>query len=189
MSGSKVEKESELGFKVYHSTLKQSVHLSIIPAPLKPFVKPANLPPNLPPNLQPNISATSEQPHCKPKPCKAYRELPVSQFSQGKTCFHYREPLFSLQGPCFHYRDFPVNPCTSLLGIAVHYLTCLLLINKKNKTNTSRLLITPNLCLEPLCTSQKYRHSFDFLARAALKLAHYSTWEGEKRLFLHDKLH
>ena len=57
--------------------------------------------------------------HCKPKPCKTYRELPVSQFSQGKTCFHYREPLISLQGPCFHYRDFPVNPCTSLLGIAV----------------------------------------------------------------------
>ena len=36
--------------------------------------------------------------HCKPKPCKAYRELPVSQFSQGKTCFHYREP-------CSHCRD------------------------------------------------------------------------------------
>ena len=37
--------------------------------------------------------------------------------SQGKTCFHYREPLFSLQGPCIHYREFPVristqgNPC------------------------------------------------------------------------------
>ena len=59
------------------------------------------------------------QTYCKPKPCKAYREIPVSQFSQGKTCFHYREPLFSLQGPCLHYRDFPVNPCTSLLGIAV----------------------------------------------------------------------
>ena len=43
----------------------------------------------------------------------------VSQFPQGKTYFHYREPLFSLQGPCFHYKDFPVNPCTSLLGIAV----------------------------------------------------------------------
>ena len=57
--------------------------------------------------------------HCKPKTCKAYRELPVSQFSQGKPCFHYREPLFTLQGPCFHCRDFPVNPCTSLLGIAV----------------------------------------------------------------------
>ena len=57
--------------------------------------------------------------HCKPKPCKAHRELPVSQFPQGKPCFHYRGPLFSLQGPCFHYRDFPVNPCTSLLGIAV----------------------------------------------------------------------
>ena len=61
------------------------------------------------------------QMHCKPKPCKAYRELPVSQFSQGKTCFHYREPLFSLQGPCFHYKDFPVNPYTSLLGIAVWF--------------------------------------------------------------------
>ena len=32
-----------------------------------------------------------------------------SFFSQGKTCFHYRKPLFSLQGPCFHYRDFPVR--------------------------------------------------------------------------------
>ena len=46
--------------------------------------------------------------HCKPKPCKPYRELPVSQFSQGKTCFHYR--------------DFPVKPCTSLLGIVVQLL-------------------------------------------------------------------
>ena len=58
------------------------------------------------------------QPLCKPKPCKAYMELPVRQFSQGKTCFHYREPLFSLQGSCIHYRDFPVrittqgNPCS-----------------------------------------------------------------------------
>ena len=40
------------------------------------------------------------------------------KFSQGKTCFHYREPLFSLQGPCIHYREFPVrittqgNPCS-----------------------------------------------------------------------------
>ena len=32
-----------------------------------------------------------------------------SQFPQGKPCFLYREPLFSLQGPCFHYMDFPVN--------------------------------------------------------------------------------
>ena len=44
---------------------------------------------------------------------------PVSQFPQRKTCFHYREPLFSMQGPCFHYRGFPLNACTSLLGIAV----------------------------------------------------------------------
>ena len=29
------------------------------------------------------------------------------------------KPLFWWQGSCFHYRDFPVNPCTSLLGITV----------------------------------------------------------------------
>ena len=29
-----------------------------------------------------------------------------NRFSQGKTCFHYREPLFSLQRPCFHYREW-----------------------------------------------------------------------------------
>ena len=45
----------------------------------------------------------------------------LSQLSQGKPCFHYMEPLFSLQGPCFHYRDFYVNPCTSLLGIALQH--------------------------------------------------------------------
>ena len=35
-----------------------------------------------------------------------------SKFSQGKTCFHYREPLFSWQGPCIHYREFPVRITT-----------------------------------------------------------------------------
>ena len=50
--------------------------------------------------------------HCKPKPCKAHRELPVSQFPQENICFHYRESLFSLQGSCIHYRDFPVRITT-----------------------------------------------------------------------------
>ena len=88
---------------------------------------------------------------------------------------------------CISQHSFENTPGAGLK--LTHYSTCLLLSKEKNKTNTSRLLIAPNLWLEPLCTSQKYRHSFDFLARAALKLAHYSTWEGEKRLFLHDKLH
>ena len=35
------------------------------------------------------------------------RVFPVYFFSQGKTCFHYRGTLLSLQGPCFHNRDFP----------------------------------------------------------------------------------
>ena len=38
--------------------------------------------------------------HCKPKPCKAYREFPVSQFPQGK-------PAFITWEPCSHCR-FPV---------------------------------------------------------------------------------
>ena len=43
---------------------------------------------------------------------KAHRELPVSQFSQGKPCFHYREPLFSLQDPC-KALYFPVRDCSA----------------------------------------------------------------------------
>ena len=81
----------------------------------------------------------SKKPHCKPKPCKAYRELPVSQFSQGKTCFHYRVPLFSLQGPCFHYTDFPVNPCTTLLGIAVYCTTYKVIAVKELYPNSFRI--------------------------------------------------
>ena len=50
-------------------------------------------------------------PHCNPVQGQN-RVFPVKFFSQGKTCFHYREPLFSLQGPCFHYRDFPVRKST-----------------------------------------------------------------------------
>ena len=59
--------------------------------------------------------------HCNPLQGQ-YR---VEFTTQGKPCFHCREPLFSLQGPCIHhrescihYREFPVrittqgNPCS-----------------------------------------------------------------------------
>ena len=59
--------------------------------------------------------------HCNPLQGQ-YR---VEFTTQGKPCSHYREPLFSLQGPCIHhrescihYREFPVrittqgNPCS-----------------------------------------------------------------------------
>ena len=45
------------------------------------------------------------------------RVFPVKFSTQGKTCFHYREPLFSLQGPLFSLQGFPCektsqgNPC------------------------------------------------------------------------------
>ena len=80
--------------------------------------------------------------HCKPKPCKAYRELPVSQFSQGKTCFQYREPLapvliagslFSLQGfPCKPLY-FPVRDC-SVGNMKILDVSSMLKL-KKNKKN------------------------------------------------------
>ena len=69
------------------------------------------------PNSPSFVEVLKQQPHCKPKPCKTYRELPISQFPQGKTCFDYRGALFSLQGPCSHYRVslyFPVLPCMGL---------------------------------------------------------------------------
>ncbi len=56
--------------------------------------------------------------HCKPKPFKAYRELPVSRIPQGNPYFHYREPLFSLQVPVFitgiscKPLYFPVKDCS-----------------------------------------------------------------------------
>ena len=38
---------------------------------------------------------------CKPKPCIAHRELPVSQFPQGKPCFHYRYLCSHCRVPVF----------------------------------------------------------------------------------------
>ena len=35
------------------------------------------------------------------------RAFPVKFSTQGKTCFHNREPLFSLQGPLFSLQGFP----------------------------------------------------------------------------------
>ena len=35
------------------------------------------------------------------------RVFPEKFSTQGKTCFHYREPLFSLQGPLFSLQGFP----------------------------------------------------------------------------------
>ena len=48
-----------------------------------------------------NKDKTLSNIHCKPKPCKAYRELPVSQFSQGKTYFHCRDPCSHCRVPVF----------------------------------------------------------------------------------------
>ena len=54
--------------------------------------------------------------HCKAKPYKAYRELPVSQFpSQAKTYFHSREPCSHCRNPVFNSGislQNPVHPCT-----------------------------------------------------------------------------
>ena len=40
-------------------------------------------------------------------PCNENRVFPVKFSTQGKTFFHYREPLFSLQGPLFSLQGFP----------------------------------------------------------------------------------
>ena len=60
--------------------------------------------------------------HCKPKPCIAHRELPVSQFPPcepiptGKNLFSLKGTPFLIAGSLFSLQGFP---CTSLLGIAV----------------------------------------------------------------------
>ena len=55
--------------------------------------------------------------HCKPKPCKAYREFPVSQFSQGKPCFHYREPCSHCRDPVSITGIFLKNPVLPCMGL------------------------------------------------------------------------
>ena len=48
------------------------------------------------------------------------RVFPVKFSTQGKTCFHYREPLFSLQGPLFSLQGFPCEK-TSQGEPSFHY--------------------------------------------------------------------
>jgi hypothetical protein len=42
-------------------------------------------------------------------PCNENRVFPVKFFSQGKTCFHYREPCSHCRDPCNENRVFPVK--------------------------------------------------------------------------------
>ena len=68
-------------------------------------------------NLPYSNGKTFSRPHCKPKPSKAYRELLVSQFSQEKTFFYYREPCSYCRDPVFITGislQNPVLPCTRL---------------------------------------------------------------------------
>ena len=60
--------------------------------------------------------------HCKPKPCKAYRELPVSQLSQGKPCFHYMEPCSHCRDPVFITGISLENPVLPRTGLQWVYI-------------------------------------------------------------------
>ena len=79
-------------------------------------------------------------------PCACFASLHRGAFCQfpfwwiyyyGNNNFYRKRKLaqytfLSLQDSCFHYTHFPVNPCTSLYGIAVslfllHFYICLVL--------------------------------------------------------------
>jgi hypothetical protein len=64
--------------------------------------------------IKKNYRTVGEWQHCNPiqGQNRARTGFSLCTNSQGKTCFHYREPLFSLQGTCIHYRDFPVRIST-----------------------------------------------------------------------------
>ena len=47
--------------------------------------------------------------HCKPKPCKAYRELPVSFFT-GKNLFSLQGTPVLIAGSLFSIQGFPCKP-------------------------------------------------------------------------------
>ena len=53
-----------------------------------------------------------------------------SKFSQGKTCFYYREPLFSLQGiPCENY--YTGRSLKSLQGMGLQCICAFTIMKQK----------------------------------------------------------
>ena len=62
-------------------------------------------------------------PHCKPKPCKIYRELPLSQFSQEQTFFHYREPCSHCRDPVFITGISLQTPVLPSMGLQCSYFS------------------------------------------------------------------
>ena len=54
--------------------------------------------------------------HCNPVQGEN-RVFPVKFSTQGKTCFNYREPLFSLQGPLFSLQGFPCEKTSRGMGL------------------------------------------------------------------------
>ena len=59
------------------------------------------------------------------------RVFPVKFSTQGTTCFHYREPLFSLQGPLFSLKGFPCEK-TSQGKPCFHYRELVCSVHKTN---------------------------------------------------------
>ena len=69
------------------------------------------------------------------------RVFPVKFSTQGKTCFHYREPLFSLQGPLFSLQGFPCEK-TSQGKPCFHYREWVCSVpNKKISTVTNSTIL------------------------------------------------
>ena len=71
------------------------------------------------------------------------RVFPVKFSTQGKTCFHYREPLFPLQGPLFSLQEFPCEK-TSQGKPCFHYrewvCSVVSVYKKQYIKNTSQIL-------------------------------------------------
>ena len=119
--------------------------------------------------------------HCNPV------QGQCSKFSQGKTCFHYKEPLFSLQGPCIHYREFPVrittqgNPCS-------HYRECRFAVYQLYdlKLNfPSWVLTTWELALAFFC-GIAYRALGTRVARSILLSSENTSFRQNRTLFYCD---
>ena len=68
------------------------------------------------------------------------RVFPVKFSTQGKACFHYREPLFSLQGPLFSLQGFPCEK-TSQGNPCFQYREWVCSVEKKHFSNFSYMFI------------------------------------------------
>ena len=114
--------------------------------------------------------------------------------TQGKTCFHNREPLFSLQGPLFSLQGFLCektsqgNPCNENRVWACNVVALDMLVNNQLNSSLTKLIIAADIRHKKVV---KFEFSFLTLCVYIFKnppTQFLSHWESPEAVFCIDDL-